>query len=208
MSGKFTVNCGERLNFTAKSLSEFRCVCVANKEIESSESSPFYPGRRFGDTIRDIMNGVLFYQLLICAAVTAFNLFALESNGFLSLNAAVSMYLMVSGIITTFLYCYLAENFTAHLLEIGLIYYDLAWYELPVKRQKMFVLLIKRARREIRLKCFGLIDCSLSVFWSVRFFVVVKLKGFLLAFWQVFSIFAIISKRIILFFALNSHFTR
>lgn len=123
---------------------------------------------RFADTLREIMSGVLFYQLLICAAVTAFNLFALESNGLLSLNAAVSMYLMVSAIITTFLYCYLSENFTTDLMEIGMIFYGSAWYQLPAKHQRAFVLFIKRGRGEIRLKCFGMIDCSLSVFSSVR----------------------------------------
>lgn len=122
---------------------------------------------RFGDTLRSIMSGVLFYQLLICAAVTAFNLFALEANGFLSLNAAVSLYLMVSAIITTFLYCFLAERFTTDLLAIGMIFYGSAWYQLPSQYQRIFVLLIKRSQRETRLKCFGLLDCSLSVFSSV-----------------------------------------
>lgn len=115
------------------------------------------------------MSGVLFYQLLICAAVTAFNLFALESNGFLSLNAAVSIYLMVTALITTFLYCYLAEKFTADLKEIGLIFYHSNWFQLSIKHQKMFVLLIKRSQREFRLSCFGLIDCTLKVFSSVNF---------------------------------------
>lgn len=124
---------------------------------------------RFGDTLRTIMSGVLFYQLLICAAVTAFNLFALESNGFLSLNAAVSIYLMVTALITTFLYCYLAEGFTADLKEIGLIFYRSDWFQLSIKHQKMFVLLIKRSQREFRLSCFGLIDCTLKVFSSVKF---------------------------------------
>lgn len=124
---------------------------------------------RFGDTLRSIMSVVLFYQLLICAAVTAFNLFALEANGFLNLNAAVSLYLMVSAIITTFLYCFLAERFTTDLLDIAMIFYGSAWYQLPSQYQRMFVLLIKRSQRETRLKCFGLIDCSLSVFSSVSF---------------------------------------
>lgn len=121
----------------------------------------------FGDTLRTIMSGVLFYQLLICAAVTAFNLFALEANGFLNLNAAVSLYLMISALITTFLYCFLADRFTTDLLDIAMIFYGSTWYQLPSHHQRIFVLLIKRSQREIRLKCFGLIDCSLSVFSSV-----------------------------------------
>lgn len=71
-------------------------------------------------------------------------------------------------IMLTFAHYYLSERVTFDLLEIGAIFYNLTWYQLPVKQQRLITLPIARAQREFRLRNLNLSDCSLAVFLSVR----------------------------------------
>lgn len=113
------------------------------------------------------MLDVLFYQLLVCAVIIAFNLFALDSTNGSILHSIVSFGEMLTTIIPTYIYCSLAENFTANLSEIGEIFYASTWYHFPVKYQKLMQIPIMRSQREIRLSGLGIIDCSLNVFLTV-----------------------------------------
>lgn len=113
------------------------------------------------------MNGILFFQLLSCAVITAFNLFALETIERIDVQAMASFYDFTSVLATTFIYCYLSERVTADLLIIGDLFYASLWYHLPSKQGKLLKLSIERSQWEFRLKGFELINCSLSVFLSV-----------------------------------------
>lgn len=113
------------------------------------------------------MNGILFSQLLMCALITAFNLFALASMEQINVQAMASFHDLISVLVTTFIYCYLSETVTENLLAAGDVFYASLWYYLPAKQRKLIQLTVGRSQRGFRLKGYGLIDCSLSVFLSV-----------------------------------------
>lgn len=114
------------------------------------------------------MLDVLFFQLLICAIIIAFDLFTMESANTSYLLLVVSFTEMASTVVPTYIYCSLSETFTYDLVEIGDTFYSSTWYKMPVKYQKLLRIPVMRSQREVRLSGLGLIDCSLNVFLSVR----------------------------------------
>lgn len=122
---------------------------------------------RFFNNVRHIVSELLFYQLFVCAAATASNIFALESNGILSARALGAVYDLTAVLALTFIYCYLSESMSLHLNGIGDIFYEMAWHRLPTKAQKLLILAIQHSQQEYRLKGLGFVDCSLFVFGKV-----------------------------------------
>lgn len=114
------------------------------------------------------MDEVLFYMLLACSSIIAFDLIALDSSDTFSLETAVTLYDLSTILAMTFIHCYSSEQITQMLYNIGDIYYNSMWYHLPVALQKSIIFPIQRSSREFRLKSLGLIDCSLPAFLSVR----------------------------------------
>lgn len=124
------------------------------------------PASSFSDA-RHIVSELLLYQLLMCAAATAIDLFALESNGIFSAHSLATAYDLIIVLAMTFMYCYLSEALSSSMYEIGGIFYGMAWYQLPAKKQVLIRLPIQQSQREFRLEGVGLVDCSLDVFGKV-----------------------------------------
>lgn len=115
------------------------------------------------------MEVIIFNITLICAVVIACNLLVFElidEMNIVMLAAIIDLSVVIA---MTFAYFYLSERITSDLLEIDDIFYDSPWYRLPIKRQKLLVLPIQRAGRELRMTGLGLFDCSLAVFSKVIF---------------------------------------
>lgn len=122
------------------------------------------------------MELISFSMILACTLVIALNLLAIELNYAISiemLNVFINFSLML---ISTFMYCYLSECLTSDLLDIGDIFYNSAWYQLAVKEQRLSMLPIERAQRVFRLRGLGLFDCSLTVFSTVKVFLILQPK--------------------------------
>lgn len=113
------------------------------------------------------MNEIIFFVFLSTTMIIAFNLFALESNNPLSLQSIVGICVLICLLPLNFAYCYFADIVTANLYEIGDIFYNIAWYQLPVQMQIFLVLPIQRTGKRFRFQSLGIIDCSLAVFLSV-----------------------------------------
>lgn len=123
--------------------------------------------RSFVNSARSIISEFLFIQLVICAIAMAFNLFALESHGIFSTHSMSTIIGLIVVLTFTFIVCYLAEALTLDLNGIADIFYDLAWYQLPIKAQTLFIPIISHSLHEFRLNGIGLIECSLFVFGKV-----------------------------------------
>lgn len=116
------------------------------------------------------MTMILFAMTVSCTTGIALDLLAIEMNnyfGFGIMTTIIDLLLML-GIMFT--YSCLSELISSDLIEIGDFFYNFAWYQLlPVEKQKLLVLPIQRAQREVRLSGLGLCDCSLEVFSKVSF---------------------------------------
>lgn len=113
------------------------------------------------------MTVILFGMTLLCTAAIALDLLAIELNDVVSLdrmNAIIDAFAMMSNM---FAYSYLSEFISSDLIEIGDFFYNLAWYNLSVDKQKLLVLPIQRAQRVFRLNGMGLCDCSLEFLSTV-----------------------------------------
>lgn len=115
------------------------------------------------------MDDVLFYMLLACSVVVAFNLAGLDATSAFTVELMMTLYNLSCVLAMTFVYCYLSEDITSILDNIGHTFYESIWYEWPVEQQKFVIAPIQRAQKSFRLKSLGLIDCSLNVFSSVCF---------------------------------------
>lgn len=115
------------------------------------------------------MNGGLFFQLLICAVCLAVYLVEIEKHHAISMRFLVSIFGVITIVAPTYVYCFLSENVTHDLATIGDIFYNFTWYRLPIKQQKLINFAIMRALKNYRMTGFGLVECSLRVFTSVRF---------------------------------------
>lgn len=109
-----------------------------------------------------------FFFLLLCSAInTAILLLAVDVDNLFTITTVSVIDGLVFVFVQTFFYCYLSEGVTSKLRSIGDIFYESAWYQLPVKQQQMVQLPILQSEREFRLMGLGIIDCSLWVFVSV-----------------------------------------
>lgn len=118
--------------------------------------------------VRSVMSCVIFFQLITCASILAFNLYSLESNGISTdLEVFSSIYEIIVSVTPTFAYCFLSDKVTSRLLEVDDAFYDCAWYDLAVDEQKLLISIIRRAQREICFDGFGIIQCTLQTFLSV-----------------------------------------
>lgn len=120
------------------------------------------------ESLAKVMKVALFNLTFTCTIVIALNLLVVELNETLNLEMVVALTDIALIIGITFAHFYLAEWITSDLLGIGEVFYNSAWYCLPVKRQMLLALPIQRARREFRLKGLDIFDCSLRAFSSVR----------------------------------------
>lgn len=113
------------------------------------------------------MSAILFMQLLVCAALTALNLFALETNASISYDTMVSTYIISCVIAVNFIFCHLSSQATTYLLGVNDIFYDCDWFMLPVEQQKLFILPMQRSQRGFHFNGLGLVDCTSMTFLSV-----------------------------------------
>lgn len=116
------------------------------------------------------MEMTVFTTALLCTIVLALSLFKVELNGLLSMETMVAFINTTAVLMLMLIYCYLSECLTSDLLEVGDIFYNSMWYQLPVSKQRLLVLPIARAQRVFRLRGLGLFDCSLVVFSSVQLY--------------------------------------
>lgn len=119
------------------------------------------------ESLDDLIEVILFITTIMYTIVIAFNLFVIDMNDTLRLDTLVSFFNLCGVLGVLFMFCYLSEQITADLLEIGDIFYNSAWHQLAPHQQKLLALPIQRAHREFRLRCQGLFDCSLPVFLTV-----------------------------------------
>lgn len=118
-----------------------------------------------------MMDMILFFLLLTCVIDIAVNLYVLEMNTSIDLATITAVVDMLFATGFTFTYFYLSEWITADLVEISDHFYNSPWCGVLVaKQQRLLVLTIQQAQREVRLKGLGLFDGSLAVFLSVFVF--------------------------------------
>lgn len=117
-----------------------------------------------------LMEVTLFVMTLLSIIVIALCLLALELNGLFGTTTVGTIITTSTTLMPMFAYSYLSEQITADLMEIGDIFYNSAWYYLPQKYSRLVVLPIGRTHEVFRLRCLGLVECSLDVFSSVRCF--------------------------------------
>lgn len=119
------------------------------------------------NSVADIMSAGLFCQLLVCATSLAVYMVGIESN----VNAKISIVISILGssctLASTYIFCHLSEYVTRDLCAIGEFFYNFGWYQLPLKKQVLFILPIQQAQIEFRMTGLGIVECSLRVFTSV-----------------------------------------
>lgn len=115
------------------------------------------------------MEIILFNKAVMCIIAIALNLYAVELNDTLSLEAIIAIFDLYLILSLALVYFYFAEQITSDLLDIGDMFYNSPWYHLPIRQQKLLTLPIQRAARELRFKCLNIFDCSLAVFAAVNY---------------------------------------
>lgn len=151
--------------FIEKSLLFLKNSLFFIEKLFRSSFSCLFSYFSLAETLRDIMEWILFFQISTCAIAIAFSLFVLENT--LSFETYIALLDLYATLELVFSYSYIAQRIIADLLKIGNIMYDSPWYRLPTKQQKLLTLSIRRAERELRFKCLGIFDCSLEGFAKV-----------------------------------------
>lgn len=125
---------------------------------------------RFAKIVCYIESDLLFFILLTCASIIAIGLCTIEDSDSFTIGTAITVYLILSASLPTFVFCHLSEKFTNDLSDISDLFFNSAWHKLPVKKQRYIALAIQASQRPIRLKGYQIVSCSLQVFSSVREF--------------------------------------
>lgn len=119
------------------------------------------------ENICDLMSGILFNILLSCVLLLALSLFSLNQSIVLNVRLAANFNLLVVYLMACYIYSYFSEVVTTNSFKIGDDAYNSLWNEMPVKQQKLIILIISRSQKEFRLRGLGMIDCSLAKFLAV-----------------------------------------
>lgn len=130
------------------------------------------------EAVSYLMEAILFVVTLVCTLVIAMNLLAIELIDAITTETMNAVLNTFFELLFMFMFCSLSEYMTSDLLEIDDIFYNSAWYRLPVKKQRLVVQPIERAQRVFRLKGLGLFDCSLAVFATVKLLFFCLFSGF------------------------------
>lgn len=75
-------------------------------------------------------------------------------------------------VVSTFIYCYAGEQLTTEYASIDIWIYQMSWYLIEIEMRKKVPTMLLVAQREVRLKGFAGINCSLvffknvSIYWS------------------------------------------
>lgn len=116
-----------------------------------------------------MMTGMIFFQLLCSVVIIAFILVAFnETNGYNLQMLLANCNIFALNVIMCYVYCYFSEQVTGIAVDIGDVVYKSLWYKMPVKDQILIGLVIVRAQKEFRMSGFGIIECSLELFLTVR----------------------------------------
>lgn len=119
------------------------------------------------ENICDLMSGILFNILLSCVLLLALSLFSLNQSIVLNVRLAANLNLLLIYLMACYIYSYFSEAVTTNSFKIGDDVYNSLWNEMPVKQQKVIILIINRSQKEFRLRGLGMIDCSLAKFLAV-----------------------------------------
>lgn len=114
------------------------------------------------------MSSVLFFQLVLSAVNAASFLVVFASSDKMDYGVFVALVGIITISLPTALHCKLSEQATCDMADIGDAFSQCAWYNLPAKQQKMFILPILRAQRNYRMMGLGMFECSLATFLSVK----------------------------------------
>lgn len=116
-----------------------------------------------------LYSGVIFNQLSTCVLFVALSLFGLDQAVDFDANLILAINCLIEYVVICLVYCYYSEIVTQTSFDIGEAIYDLSWYTLPIERQKMIILMIRKSQKKFRFNGFGIVDCSSETFVSVRF---------------------------------------
>lgn len=112
------------------------------------------------------MSACLFFQMLLCVASLAVYMLGIETSRVLGLPFFVSLGALLTIVVLTLVYCLVAEHISHDLSGIGDMFYQCAWYRLPLHQQRLFIMPIGRGHKVLRMAGLGLIECSLPSFAS------------------------------------------
>lgn len=119
------------------------------------------------NNIRDIMSGVLFFQLLSCILFLALSFLFVDKAEQFDAALVLNFQCLIMYMTVCYMYCDLSEQITEQSFEISTIVYASLWYESTPKQREALVLIMLRSQKEFRLKGFGLVNCSLPRFLMV-----------------------------------------
>lgn len=133
-------------------------------------SSEIYSLFRMANLMSSITEEFIFFLLIGCSSMLAFDLLDLYSHTVISVDSMVAIYDLFAVLTLAFLACYLSEMLTTVFMEADNIFYNCAWYEWPMTRQRNLIMAIRQTHDEFRLKSFGYSICSVSMFLKVNIF--------------------------------------
>lgn len=120
------------------------------------------------ENIQGLMSGIIFIVLLSCVLFLVLMLLKMDQFTTITYDSISIFDALLTYSIICYVYCRFSENITSKSLEIGDIVYNSLWYKMPLKEQKLIILMIQRSQKEFRLSGLGLVDCSLATFLAVR----------------------------------------
>lgn len=72
------------------------------------------------------------------------------------------------GLLNVLIYCYFGSKSTESYEKMGDRIFDLKWYELPIQKQKYFILMAANMQKPLRYHGFGVLSLNLETFVQVR----------------------------------------
>lgn len=121
------------------------------------------------------MTAPVFFELSTCIICTVLELLTIDQSiqhgRFVVFDVTIITSITLLGLHLTivFILCFYGEALSAQSFQVtDIIYSNLLWYKLPVQKQRILDIPIRRAQKIFRLKGYGIFDCSMDLFLKVK----------------------------------------
>lgn len=120
--------------------------------------------------VADVNSGVIFSLLPANVLMLSLTMYTMEHSDFDVGVLGMDMIALFNAMLWPAFFCYFGNLAADGVSAIGLVAYDLNWFEHPVEMQKFLILTIARSNKRAEFSGLQLIPCSMEMFGKVNHF--------------------------------------
>lgn len=114
------------------------------------------------------MNIIVFKSFVRSVEYSQMDQIFMQQLQHISIDVIMAVATLSVGFLNALVYCYFGSKATESFEKMGDLIFELKWYELPIQKQKYFILMAANMRKPLHYHGFGVFLLNLDTFVQVR----------------------------------------